>query len=27
MPPIVKKLYAPYVIHKGIGTSTLLATG
>ena len=27
MPPIVKKLYAPYVVYKGLGTSTLLATG
>tara|TARA_Y100000114_G_scaffold11686_1_gene9370 strand:- start:9729 stop:10385 length:657 start_codon:yes stop_codon:yes gene_type:complete len=27
MPPIVKKLYAPYVIHKGIGSSSFLAVG
>ena len=27
MPPMVKKLYAPYVIHKGIGSSSFLAVG
>ena len=27
MPPMIQKLYAPYVIHGGIGSSTLMATG
>lgn len=27
MPPIVKTMYAPYVVMKGLGTSTLLAVG
>jgi len=27
MPPIIKNLYAPYVIIKGMGSSTFLATG
>lgn len=27
MPPILKTLYAPYVIHRGLGTSTLMAVG
>jgi len=27
MPPMIKSMYAPYVIHKGLGSSTLLAVG
>ena len=27
MPPMVKNLYAPYVIHKGLGSSSILALG
>ena len=27
MPPMIKNMYAPYVIHKGMGSSTFLATG
>tara|TARA_R110000823_G_C15896555_1_gene496505 strand:- start:489 stop:1151 length:663 start_codon:yes stop_codon:yes gene_type:complete len=27
MPPMIQKLYAPYVIHGGLGSSTLMATG
>ena len=27
MPPMIQKLYAPYVIHGGMGSSTLMATG
>lgn len=27
MPPMIQKLYNPYVIHGGIGSSTLMATG
>ena len=26
-PPMLRSLYAPYVIHKGLGTSSLLAVG
>jgi hypothetical protein len=27
MPPMIKSMYAPYVVHKGLGSSTFLATG
>lgn len=27
MPPMIKNLYSPYVIHKGMGSATFLATG
>lgn len=27
MPPMIQKLYAPYVVHEGIGSSMLLAVG
>ena len=27
MPPMVKRLYQPYVVHSGFGTATLLAAG
>jgi hypothetical protein len=27
MPILVKKLLAPYVVHKGLGTSSLMAIG
>jgi len=27
MPPMIQKLYAPYVIHGGMGSSVLMATG
>ena len=27
IPPLLKSLYAPYVVHKAIGTSSLLAVG
>ena len=27
MPPMIKSMYAPYVVYKGMGSSTFLATG
>ena len=27
IPPLLKSLYAPYVVHKALGTSSLLAVG
>ena len=27
LPPIIKTMYSPYVVMKGLGTSTLLAVG
>jgi hypothetical protein len=26
-PPMLRSLYAPYVVHKGLGSSSLMALG